>query len=65
MHLWQMSLLWSQKAWVEEKSLHLLTVTLVSYEPDHGLDTQALPLREEEAFSSDYWGDEHPPCVVA
>lgn len=65
MHLWQMSLLQSQKAWMEEKSLHLLTVTLVSYEPDCGLDTHALPLRKEEAFRSDYWGDEHPPCMVA
>lgn len=64
MHLWWMSLLQNQKAWAEERSLHLLTVTLVSYEPHHGLDTQALPLQEEEAFRSDYRGDEHPPCVV-
>lgn len=42
-----------------------LTVTLVLCEADHGSDTQAFPLREEELFRSDCWGEERSSGTVA
>lgn len=42
-----------------------LTVLLVLSEADHGSDTPAFPLREEELVRSDCWGDEGSSGTVA